>query len=233
MVSSATALTIEEIRFPAAGYRLQGELAYADGGPALGAAVLAGPHPLLGGNLRNNVVRGLGDGLAARGVATLRFNYCGVGRSEGPPVDVARHLAEFWQTSHVSGEAGLADDVRGAADFLRATVGPDLPLALVGYSFGCSLLPRVCREVECSALVLVAPTVGKHDYDSFLSLNLPVLVVASEDDFAADAGQLRAWFDRLPGRNELVLDQLDNHFFRGHEDRLAETVFDFLRRQGS
>jgi hypothetical protein len=42
--------------------------------------VLAGPHPLLGGTLHNNVVRGLGDGPARGGLATLRFNYRGVGQ---------------------------------------------------------------------------------------------------------------------------------------------------------
>jgi len=71
---------------------------------ARGAVVIAGPHPLLGGNMRNNVVRCLGDGLAEMGFLTLRFDYRGVGRSRGPQGDVTRHLAEFWKTSHAPGE---------------------------------------------------------------------------------------------------------------------------------
>ncbi len=108
--------------------------------------MLAGSHPLLGGNMHNNVVRGLGDGLAEGGWATLRFNYRGVGRSEGPRVDVARHMAEFWQTSHVRGEMDLWQDVQAAVEFLRSVIDPALPLALIGYSFGCALLPAALPQ---------------------------------------------------------------------------------------
>ncbi|HEV3262663.1 MAG TPA: alpha/beta hydrolase [Gemmataceae bacterium] len=222
---------VEEVTFPGGPYRLQGELAYREDAPVVGAAVLAGPHPLLGGNLHNNVVRGLGDGLAGRHVASLRFNYRGVGRSQGPQVDVARHLAEFWQTSHVPGEMDLWQDVQGAVDFMRRSLGPALPVALVGYSFGCALLPRVRREGERSALVLIAPTVAKHDYDSYQSVEAPVLVIASEDDFAVDAGEVQRWFSGLPMPRQLLRQRLDNHFFRGHEGWLAETVCGFLRSQ--
>jgi alpha/beta superfamily hydrolase len=223
-------IVVEDVYFPADHYRLEGELAYPEGANPVGAAVVAGPHPLLGGDLHNNVARGLGDGLAARGLITLRFNYRGVGRSEGPPVDVAAHLARFWATSHAPDEADLWQDVQGAADFVRQAAGPDLPLALIGYSFGCALLPHVRPGRRPHALVLIAPTVGKHDYRLFLSPRVPTLVVASEDDFATDIGLLRDWFGRLSGPKELVLQRLDNHFFRGHEGWLAEQVLAFLRR---
>jgi alpha/beta superfamily hydrolase len=225
------AIVVEEVLFPAGAYRLQGELAYAEANAPCGVAVLAGPHPLLGGNLHNNVVRGLGDGLAQRGLASLRFNYRGVGRSEGQIHDVARHLRQFWETSHVPEEADYWQDVQGAVAFARRAVGPELPLLLAGYSFGCALLPRVGAGEE-AALVLIAPTLGKHDYEAYLSLRRPVLVIASEDDFAAGAERLQDWFGRLPGPKQLVLQRRDNHFFRGHEDWLAETVCDFLHAQG-
>ena len=89
------AIVTEDVLFRAGSYQLHGELAYPEAGCARGAVVIAGPHPLLGGNLRNNVVRGIGDGLARHGLLTLRFDYRGAGRSQGPRLDVARHLAEF------------------------------------------------------------------------------------------------------------------------------------------
>jgi alpha/beta superfamily hydrolase len=202
-------------------------LAYPEAGRARGAVVFAGPHPLLGGNMRNNVVRGLGDGLAQMGLLTLRFDYRGVGRSQGPPVDVTRHLAEFWQTSHAPGEMDFWQDVQGAAEFVQQ-VAPGLPLAVVGYSFGCALLPYVRPQDDFAALVLIAPTVAKHNYDSFLSVSNPLLVVASEDDFATDAERLEQWFGALSMPRQLVRQRCDNHFFRGHEDWLIETVFRFL-----
>jgi alpha/beta superfamily hydrolase len=225
---AARCIVVEEVRFPAGPHRLEGELAYPEEGEPAAAAVLAGPHPLLGGDLHNNVVRGLGDGLAERGLVTLRFNYRGVGRSEGPAVDGAGNVAHFWATSHVPQEMELWQDVQAAVDSLRPLAGPDTPLALVGYSFGCALLPHV--RAEGAAQVLVAPTVGKHDYEPFAGLARPTLVIASEDDFATDARRLRAWFGRLGGPKRLVLERRGgNHFFRGQEAWLAETVWDFLR----
>ena len=216
----------EEVRFMAGPHLLHGELAYPEEGRALGAVVIAGPHPLLGGDMRNNVVRGLGDGLARRGLLTLRFNYRGVGRSQGPRVDVGKHLAEFWRTSHAPGEMDFWHDVQAAVEFAQGAA-PGLPVTLVGYSFGCALLPHV-RPRDPAALVLVAPTVGKHDYASFRSVSRPLLVVASEDDFATDARQLEDWFGTLAMPRQLVRQRCDNHFFRGHEDWLIETVCQFL-----
>jgi alpha/beta superfamily hydrolase len=80
-------------------------------------------------------------------------------------------------------------------------------------------------------LILLAPTIAKHDYDSYLALPNPKLVIASEDDFASDAGRLQDWFDKLSAPKRLIQNRFDNHFFRGHEAWLAETVFDFLRDQ--
>src|SRR5207302_716782 len=142
------------VRFPAGPFTLEGELAYPVTEAPAGAVVLAGPHPLLGGTMHNNVVRRLGDGLAGQGLVTLRFDYHGHG-------DLARQMAEFWLHSTVKGEERHEDDLLGAVAFLRSVV-PEAPLALAGYSFGCTLLPAAARAHPVSALVLVAPTVGKH-----------------------------------------------------------------------
>jgi alpha/beta superfamily hydrolase len=224
-------IVVERVCYPAGQFLLEGELVYPETEAPRGVAVLAGPHPLLGGDLRNNVVRGVGDGLAARGIVALRFNYRGVGGSEGTPADVARHLAAFWQTSHVPDEMDLCHDVHGAIDFARRAAGSDLSLALIGYSFGCALLPHALSDETSPALVLIAPTLDKHDYSPYFSVNLPVLGIASEDDFATPAGRIREWFGRLPGPARLLLQKLDNHFFRGNEAWLAGVIGDFLEEQ--
>jgi alpha/beta superfamily hydrolase len=222
---------VEEIFFSSNGNRLHGELVYPENDHVIGAAVIAGPHPLLGGNMHNNVVRGLGDELARRQMVTLRFNYRGVGRSAGPRMDVIGNVAEFWKTSHVPDEMGLSQDVQGAIDCVRQAAGPEMPLALIGYSFGCALLPRVQFDVDPPALILLAPTIAKHDYDSYFAVSNPKLVIASEDDFASDAAVLQTWFDALTPPKRLIQKRFDNHFFRGHEAWLAEAAFNFLRDQ--
>jgi alpha/beta superfamily hydrolase len=220
---------VELVHFWAGPYRLEGELAYAEAAEVHGVALLAGPHPFLGGDMHNNVVRRLGDGLAERGIATLRFNYRGVGASQGPAIDVAGQLAQFWQTSRVAGEPDLAQDAAAAAVFLRTSVAEALPVALLGYSFGCTLLPQLAASDPAVPLVLVAPTIGKHDYTTFETLPNPLLVIAPADDFAADAGRVRQWFDRLSAPKLLHQELRDSHFFRGHEAWLAETVIAFLQ----
>jgi alpha/beta superfamily hydrolase len=225
---AADSLVVEAVSFPAGPYRLEGELAYPEQAPPRAAVVIAGPHPLLGGNLHNNVVRGLGEGLALHGLATLRFNYRGVGRSEGPPVDVAGHIAQFWRTSHIPEEEAYPEDLHGALVFLRRVLGEGMSLAVVGYSFGCSLVPQAALRNHLSTMVLIAPTVGRHDYTAFTTLSQPLLVIASEDDFAADAAELRAWFNQLHSPRQLIQQRLDDHFFRAYEPWLVETVAAFL-----
>jgi alpha/beta superfamily hydrolase len=226
--ASVRALVAERVHFRAGPYLLEGQLAYPEEGLPRGGVVIAGSHPLLGGNMDNNVVRALADGLAEQGLVSVRFNYRGVGASQGPAVDVAAHMAQFWRTSHVPGEADYAQDLQGAVNFLHSATGPGLPLALVGYSFGCSLYADRKVRDAAAALVLVAPTPQRHDYTPLRSAEVPMLVVASEDDFATDTASLRHWFESLSGPRRLVLGPFDNHFFRGHEEWLAQTVFDFL-----
>jgi alpha/beta superfamily hydrolase len=177
--------------------------------------------------MHNNVICGLADGLAQLGFVTLRFDFRGVGRSQGPEIDVARYMAEFWQTSHVPGEMDLSQDLQGAAQLMRQAA-PGVSLALVGYSFGCALVPYVRPQEDLAALVLISPTVAKHDYDSFRRVNRPLLVIASEDDFATDAKTLDEWFSKLSMPRQMIRQRCDNHFFRGHEGSLTERVYTFL-----
>jgi alpha/beta superfamily hydrolase len=226
-IQPAEPVVVETVRFRAGPYRLEGELAYPEEIFPAGAAVLAGPHPLLGGTLHNNVVRLIGDGLARQGLATLRFNYRGVGRSEGPPLGLARHLAEFWQSSHVPQEQELHEDLRGACAFLHRAL-PTTRRALIGYSFGCSLLPRAVQADGSCVFVLIAPTVGRHDLKPFERLPQPKLVIAPRNDFAADLDRLLDWCHALPGVCRLVQPDCDGHFFRGHESDLVEEIRSFL-----
>jgi alpha/beta superfamily hydrolase len=221
-------VVVEAVRFRSDGWLLSGELAYPGEVAPVAAALLVGPHPLLGGTMTNNVVRGVGDGLARRGVVTLRFDYRGVGASEGPAANVTSRLTEFWQTSRVDDEADYRRDAAAAAAFLRRAVGTGLPMARVGYSFGCSLLAELPGVDADAPLALVAPTVGTHAYESFAAVTAPKLVIAPEGDFAADFGRQREWFDRLSPPKELISPRMDGHFFRGHEEWLADTVARFI-----
>src|SRR5438876_5777477 len=111
-------MAIETVQLQTAdGLTLEGELQVPDGAHA--AVVLAHPHPLHGGNMRSIVIGALFAGLPAAGVAVLRFNFRGVGASEG---------------THDGGR-GERLDVVAALDVLEG-LGRERPLVLGGWSFG-------------------------------------------------------------------------------------------------
>jgi alpha/beta superfamily hydrolase len=232
MLCASDTLVVESVHFHGGPYRLEGELAYSEARLPVGAALVAGPHPLLGGNLDDNVVRGLGDGLARLGLITLRFNYHGVGGSEGPAADTPAHPAQSWPTLREPDEIRYQPDLVGALGFLHVVVGRALPLVLIGYGFGCTLLPAAVPLVRASdAQALIAPTVGQHDYRAFAAVPNPKLVIAPRDDFAPDAEHILRWFDRLPAPKQLVRPRLEAPFFRGHEDWLVATLDAFFNRE--
>jgi alpha/beta superfamily hydrolase len=205
--SPPEAVVVEAVRFAAGPHHLEGALAYPETVP-WGAVVLAGPHPLLGAALHDHVVRALGDGLAGFGLATLRFDYRDVG---GPD------------------ESGYRDDLAAAAAFLRAAVGPDLPLALAGHGFGCALLPAALPAGDGpTALVLVAPALEAHDHGAYRSARGPKLIVCPEGGPAAAADRALAWARGLSGPARVVRVGLDGRSFRGHEAWLTGTVATFL-----
>ena len=105
-----------------------------------GVAVVAHPHPLFGGTMDNKVVATLAKALVDAGIATWRFNFRGVGASEG---------------AHDEGR-GETDDMLRVAAHARAQA-PGLPLLLAGFSFGGAVATRASCRVEFAQLVLVAP----------------------------------------------------------------------------
>jgi alpha/beta superfamily hydrolase len=107
---------------------------------ARGVAVVAHPHPLYGGTMDNKVVTTLAKVFVERGLATFRFNFRGVGATEGV---------------HEHG-VGEAEDMLRVIEHARATVA-EAPLYLAGFSFGGAIATRASATVDFAQLVLVAP----------------------------------------------------------------------------
>lgn len=116
------------------------EVAYAIPAHPVAVAVVAHPHPLFGGTMDNKVVTTVAKAFADAGAATFRFNFRGVGASEG---------------RHDEGR-GETDDFLEVAAHARRAVG-ELPLWLAGFSFGGGVALRASGLVDFERLVLVAP----------------------------------------------------------------------------
>src|SRR5579871_4011792 len=132
----------ESINIPSGELTLEGLIARPAGGAVAPAAVVCHPHPQYGGSMYNNVVDAVLEALWQRGFATLRFNFRGVGESEG---------------SYGGGD-GEAQDAVAAVNYLRAQPKmQSAPIVLVGYSFGAAAAWRAAPEAGAlDALVLIA-----------------------------------------------------------------------------
>lgn len=188
--------------------RLEAILMRPDGAPEA-AAVLCHAHPLHGGVMHFKVVFRAAKALQHHGVAVLRFNFRGVGRSEG---------------SHDHGH-GEQDDVRAALAEMRRRF-PGLPLVLGGFSFGSTMALRVgCAERDVSALfALGLPIETMPDLAFLHGCAPPRLFVQGEHDQFGGAETLRDLVARLPQPRTLVIVPGADHFFGGHLDALQDAV---------
>lgn len=116
------------------------EIAYAIPAHPVAVAVVAHPHPLFGGTMDNKVVATVAKAFADAGAATFRFNFRGVGASEG---------------RHDEGR-GETDDLLEVAAHAARAVG-ELPLWLAGFSFGGGVAVRASGRMDFERLVLMAP----------------------------------------------------------------------------
>ena len=144
--------------------------------PARAAAVVAHPHPEHGGTLHNPVVFHADRELHRVGFTTLRFNFRGVGSSEGAYDD----------------GRGEVDDVGAAVSWLRG-VAPGLPLFLVGFSFGsaCSIRYAVGDD-SVSALIAIGLPVGRYPIPGIAQLGRPLAVVQADNDEFGSLEEVRS-----------------------------------------
>lgn len=185
--------------------------ATAHGAAVRGVAAIAHPHPQYGGDMHNNVVAALWRGLAAAGVATVRFDFRGVGGSGG---------------AHGGGEAERLDLL--AALDAAAALAPDAPLYCCGYSFGADVA-LTCVHERLTAWLVVAPPLRLFADDRFVAAvdARPVHVLAGEHDQFASPPVVRA--TTAGWRTTHVHDiAMADHFFAGSTARIAEIVTDIV-----
>jgi alpha/beta superfamily hydrolase len=193
------------------GLALDGELRVPDAPWA--AAVLLHPHPRFGGDMRSAVPSHLFDALPAAGVAALRFDFRGVGRSEG---------------AHGSGLEERADAV-AAIDVLHPLV-EGLPLVLAGWSFGGDVAlgvddARLAGWFTVAAPLRVLPSA--EDYVAARDVRPKLLAVPEHDQYRGPDGARRETREWRNTTIEVVNGA--DHFVGGRLDRVAELALSFLR----
>lgn len=217
----------ENVRIQGPGGMLEGLLAYPTERVSC-SALIAGPHPFLGGDMGNNVVTALLNALASQGAVALAFNYGGVGGSEGGPADWPAIMSAFWKDGTFKEEHDWASDTGSAITALRQWC--DLPPLLIGYSFGCWTLVGNLRDSGAQAIVLISPNPRQHAFDPLSACPVPLLLIHSDNDFTCSVSQTIAWAESIREPKTRIQLSAGEHFFRGHEEEVTGTVLKFLRR---
>jgi alpha/beta superfamily hydrolase len=173
-------------------------------GTAGGIAVVAPPHPLMGGHSSNPVVQAISSGVVAAGHRALLFNFRGVGESSGDP----------------SGDLDDADEDFRAA--LACAAASGAPLVATGYSFGGATALRVASaDTRVTAVLAVAPPPVLFDRTTLERFRGTLTVVAAERDDFAPAESLAEIVRSIPGARFEVVSGTDHFFGRGIE-RIVE-----------
>jgi alpha/beta superfamily hydrolase len=190
------------------GIRIEGR--YADSGGATGA-VIAHPHPLMGGDMGNPVVQAVAETLSEGGISTLRFNFRGVGRSSG---------------RYESG-VGEQEDLLAAVSFLEKE--DKRRIILIGYSFGAWIVAGVLTRKCLPPAILISPPIALLGFDfEPLRGSIGLIICGSRDSYCPSEriGQIAAGLS-------CPLVSLDaDHFFMGQAGELAWHVSVFIKRNG-
>lgn len=202
----------ESVTFACGDLKLEGMLANPGASGATRAAVVCHPHPLYGGSMHSNVVEAILEALWKLGFATLRFNFRGVGVSEG---------------EH-SGGMGEADDAKAAMNFLLSQPGISSDGAIMaGYSFGAAVAMRAGAEgKQVATIAAVAFPVGMGDFSEAATSGKKIVLVAGDSDSYCPKRAITELAERSGARLRII-DGAD-HFFGGDEEALTNAIVELL-----
>lgn len=172
-----------------------------------GIALIAHPHPQFGGTLENKVVHTLAKAFFELGYVVFRPNFRGAGKSQG---------------SYDEGK-GETQDMLAVAEYAKGQFG-DLPLVLVGFSFGAFVQSRVIIQLPAEKLVLVAPAVERFDIGS---VPANTLVIHGDQDDVVPLPAVLAWAQ--PQELRVIILSGAGHFFHGQLPQLKQIVLDSWR----
>ncbi len=176
-------------------------------------AFICHPHPLFQGTMNNKVIYTLAKTYRELGIPSIRFNFRGVGSSEGSYAEAL----------------GETDDLLAVIEFAKKHF-PKHPLLLNGFSFGSFVAYRACTMLQqkenIKFLLTIAPPVHHFDFQSLPEIKCPWLVLQGEADEVVPKEDVYQWIASLTKPPVLIKFPEVGHFFHGQLVRLQQTIID-------
>ncbi len=210
-----------EVIFTGPAGRLEGRYSHSKTKNAPLALVLH-PSPEHGGTMNNKLTYMMFQAFAARGFSTLRFNFRGVGRSQG--------LFD-------RGEGELSD-AASALDWMQ-DINPNAPYVWIGgFSFGAWIgMQLLMRRPEIEGFISVAPPANTEDFSFLAPCPTSGLVVQGRRDDVVNEESVEDFVEKLYQQKGIAIDYrvIDgaNHFFHGHTDTMIDHMHDHLNIAGA
>ena len=181
-------------------------------------AVVLHPHPLHGGNMNNRVVYTLYNAFADSGFSVLRFNFRGVGRSQG---------------SYDSG-AGELSDAAYAFDWLQQVNTTSNLCWIGGYSFGALIaMQLMMRRPEIEGFVSVAPPADSEDFSFLAPCPSSGIIIHGEDDNNVPLESVKKLASKLDSQKNISIGfqsiKGTDHFFKDKIEELSSTVSTYIK----
>ncbi len=178
------------------------------------AVVFCHPHPLYGGNMWDSIVMAVSWRLNARGIGTFRFNFRGVGESEG----------SFGKGT------GEQEDTKGALDFVLSNGEVDTDrVGLAGYSFGGGVALSVgLKDRRVKALALVSPGITVKGWKDLGSYSHPKFIIFGDKDEYFPLKEVQPNIEANLKPEEYRIVKGADHLWQGFEGQLSNRVADFF-----
>ena len=171
-------------------------------------ALVCHPHPLFGGSMHNKVVYRVARALRSSGYAVLRFNFRGVGRSQG------RHDLGV----------GEIEDARSALDWLRNRY-PGLPYTLAGFSFGSRVILSLgCALPDAERLIALGFPAKRDPVGMLAECTVSKVFIQSTHDEYGPRAEMEAFYAQVAEPKRLIWIEAEDHFFAGGLDELERRV---------
>ena len=180
-------------------------------------ALMLHPHPQYGGTMNNKVVYTLFHAFVRQGFSVLRFNFRGVGRSQGV---------------FDRGEGELSD-AAAALDWLQTYNENAEGCWIAGFSFGAWIgMQLLMRRPEISGFISVAPPAKMHDFSFLAPCPSSGLIVQGDKDEVVPEPSVKKLVDKLSSQRGIAIDYRvvpgAGHFFQDEMDQLGGHVDDYL-----